>query len=87
MTNTRIRFAAALAAISFTAASIPAIAHAADPEASASSAKQSGEKAKLSNREKRVKICRPETNAPSAKTICLTRAQWIREGLDPLAGN
>ncbi|RYY26822.1 MAG: hypothetical protein EOP62_08670 [Sphingomonadales bacterium] len=79
MTNTRIRFATALAAISFTAVSIPAFAQGADPEATATTAKP-----KLSGRAKSVVLCRPESKDPGAKTVCKARGKWIREGKDPL---
>lgn len=77
--NTRIRLVAALAAISFTAVSVPAIAQGSDPEAAATTAKP-----KLSGRAKSVVLCRPESKAPDAKTVCKSRGKWIREGRDPL---
>jgi hypothetical protein len=55
---------------------------ASDPDTAAPAAKQE----KVSGRAKSVRICRPESNAPDAKTVCKSRGQWIREGRDPLAG-
>ena len=74
----------ATAAAAFAAIALTAPAMASDPDTSPT-AKQ--EWAKVSGRAKSVRLCRPESSAPDAKTVCKTRGQWIREGRDPLAAN